>query len=218
MRFFIPILALMSVVYAKNDGIATVTVEDVAHGGTPDGMTPAMEDICDQYEGTKAKGLCVAFCEAKDCDTGAKNDKSCDKIKENFQKITGEDYFPCEARCPCWDIGRLDRVTPDNVHMGYSRFTASCYLFRSSYNWEHMLLHADEVIDEFNARPTIGYGVFTTQFGEVPRIECLQLTKVSPRTGIISEGWSHEPLEVTREEYDICLADLQSRCSELGLL
>lgn len=64
---------------------------------------PALEDVCDQYEG-KAKGLCNAYCEAKDCDAAVYEDaKSCIRIKEAFQALTGETDLPCE-RCPCWEL------------------------------------------------------------------------------------------------------------------
>ena len=37
---------------------------------TPDGMTPAEESVCDElHEATPGLfGLCVAYCEAQDCD------------------------------------------------------------------------------------------------------------------------------------------------------
>ena len=43
--------------------------EDPSHG-TPDGLTPAQEDVCDDLKGGTAGlyGLCVAFCEAHDSD------------------------------------------------------------------------------------------------------------------------------------------------------
>lgn len=83
------------------------TCEDmdiVTRLGTPDCLPPSLENVCDQYEDKKASGICVAFCEAKDCDAAEYDDiKSCMKLKENFVRITGETSLPCEARCPCWD-------------------------------------------------------------------------------------------------------------------
>ena len=61
----------------------------------------------------EAKGLCVAFCEAKDCDT--EYHRSCDKLKDSFVKITGQELFPCETRCPCWEAKELESVTAENV-------------------------------------------------------------------------------------------------------
>jgi hypothetical protein len=53
---------------------------------TPDGETPAEEEACDKYVGEGARhGLCVAYCEAQDCE-GIKygTDPSCDRIAERF--------------------------------------------------------------------------------------------------------------------------------------
>ena len=77
--------------------------------GTPDDLPPALENVCDQYDG-KAKRLCVKFCEAKDCDDYDESDapRGCASIKANFQKITGKYSLPCEDRCPCWEESELD--------------------------------------------------------------------------------------------------------------
>ena len=68
----------------------------VAQGeGTPDGVTPAVEDVCTGMKGA-AFGLCVAFCEANDCDLYPDTD-ACDVLRGNYAKITGEFTLPCEA-------------------------------------------------------------------------------------------------------------------------
>lgn len=52
---------------------------------TGDGETPAEEQACDKYQGEGARyGLCVAYCEAQDCDDLKKGDVSCLNIAENF--------------------------------------------------------------------------------------------------------------------------------------
>ena len=60
--------------------------------GTPDGLTPAQEDVCDEYSGA-AFGLCNAYCEAMDC--GDQNqhasDQGCRRVAANFYKQTGEE-------------------------------------------------------------------------------------------------------------------------------
>lgn len=70
---------------------------------TPDGQTPAEEDVCDVYRGEgPAFGLCNAFCEAQDCDApGRKNDTACLQLRDNFARLTGEPRFPCEAGGGC---------------------------------------------------------------------------------------------------------------------
>ena len=62
--------------------------------GTRDGVTPAVEDACTGLKGA-AFGLCVAFCEANDCDVYP-DSQACDTLRGNYEKITGESIFPCE--------------------------------------------------------------------------------------------------------------------------
>jgi hypothetical protein len=45
-------------------------------------------------------GLCVAFCEANDCDlipNKKPNKKACAVLRANYTRITGELDFPCEV-------------------------------------------------------------------------------------------------------------------------
>ncbi len=82
-----------------------------ANAKTPDGMTPAEETVCDGEIGA-AYGLCNAYCEAMDCDKyqpNANNNKGCkekgkgcQRVRENFIRITGRD-LPCE-RPECFDV------------------------------------------------------------------------------------------------------------------
>ncbi|HKV11151.1 MAG TPA: hypothetical protein VJ725_23625 [Thermoanaerobaculia bacterium] len=67
--------------------------------GTPDGVPPSVETICDGTTGA-AHGLCTAYCEAMDCDSGSPqaSQKACDKVRTNFSNITGQG-LPCD--CPC---------------------------------------------------------------------------------------------------------------------
>ena len=64
--------------------------------GTPDESPPAEETVCEDagLRGA-AYGLCVAFCEANDCDAFP-DSEACDRLWSNYTKITGEDSFPCE--------------------------------------------------------------------------------------------------------------------------
>lgn len=57
----------------------------VTIGQTPDEETPAEEEACKKYEGEGARyGLCIAYCEAQDCE-GLKLDPiSCRNIEQNF--------------------------------------------------------------------------------------------------------------------------------------
>lgn len=82
--------------------------------GTPDNLPPPMEDICDMTTGA-ANGLCVAYCEAMDCDSDYPNagHKACTKVSDNFIKLTGE-IPPCDRVCPCWEEDALENVTAAN--------------------------------------------------------------------------------------------------------
>jgi len=71
----------------------------VGHG-TPDGNPPATEHVCDDagLRGA-AHGLCVAYCEANDCDQFP-DKEACSRLRDNYAKITGEDSFPCDETSP----------------------------------------------------------------------------------------------------------------------
>ena len=66
--------------------------------GTPDESPPAEETVCDDLIGA-AYGLCIAFCEASDCDQFP-NKQACGVLRANYAKITGELAFPCETVSP----------------------------------------------------------------------------------------------------------------------
>lgn len=64
--------------------------------GTEDGSPPAEEQVCEDAGLLGAAfGLCVAFCEANDCDV-APDSEACERLRANYSKITGELSFPCE--------------------------------------------------------------------------------------------------------------------------
>jgi hypothetical protein len=96
---------------------------------TPDGLTPAEEDVCDDLKnGTPGLyGLCVAFCEAHDSDCvpdySLENPyRDCKKRDRNIldkyrQKMgDGDPDMPClpsagedpEFACPCWNQEDLE--------------------------------------------------------------------------------------------------------------
>ena len=56
---------------AEFEALLDAAVAEAMAGGigTPDGVTPAAEDICTTWGFTgKVEGLCTAYCEAMDCD------------------------------------------------------------------------------------------------------------------------------------------------------
>ena len=60
-------------------------VQTPAAAQTPDASTPAQEEACIKYEGEGARqGLCIAYCEAQDCDTTKDSNAACATIAERF--------------------------------------------------------------------------------------------------------------------------------------
>jgi len=75
---------------------------------TPDGLTPSVEDLCDQYEG-RAFGLCNSYCEARDCDDPRVRaaDASCAATERQFKQMTGRD-LACSPEVPCTIVAEDD--------------------------------------------------------------------------------------------------------------
>ena len=73
----------------------------VASAQTPDGETPAVETVCDGASGA-AFGLCIAYCEAMDCDDNLPEASlyACESVRRTFNRITGGDV-PCEPQQTC---------------------------------------------------------------------------------------------------------------------
>jgi len=93
---------------------------------TPDGETPANEGVCDELIGGTPGlyGLCVAFCEAQDCEAtldettgqielGASCKTSNIKLLEKYnkRKVSGDPNMPCMTvaanDCQCWTDNEL---------------------------------------------------------------------------------------------------------------
>jgi hypothetical protein len=73
---------------------------------TPDGATPAEEDVCTDAGLTgRAWGLCNAYCEAMDCDSDdpQASETACGRVLENWERHADGLTMPCEqTECPCW--------------------------------------------------------------------------------------------------------------------
>jgi hypothetical protein len=107
--------------------------------GTPDGITPANETVCDGLKGGTPGlyGTCVALCEAQDCqaeyntNTGlVEYDSSCspssDQLFNNYLKIYEKRGDPTNLKepavppcvqiaCPCWTEQELDNIAGPNA-------------------------------------------------------------------------------------------------------
>lgn len=87
------------------------TLPMTAFAGTPDGQTPAEETVCDGYHGA-AYGLCVSYCEARDCDDPAKHaaDRACAVTEKKFLSLTGLTEMPCTTQGPTCTIDAQDDI------------------------------------------------------------------------------------------------------------
>jgi hypothetical protein len=63
------------------------------------------KEFCEELEGA-AFGLCNAFCNAQQCHLSWKD--SCDVLRRNFERQTGQSIFPCEG-------DRTPTVTPTDT-------------------------------------------------------------------------------------------------------
>ena len=96
-----------------------VLVSGATLAQTPDGETPANEGVCDDLVAATPGlyGLCIAFCEAQDCepdfwadDPFADCRPSAPKLLEryNARKNAGDPDMPCIMEpCPCWAADEL---------------------------------------------------------------------------------------------------------------
>lgn len=80
------------------DKFAEMKAERAANGGgTADGLTPAVEDICTKwgFQG-KINGLCNAYCEAMDCDTATPqaSPQACTRVYDKIIGALGDAPFP----------------------------------------------------------------------------------------------------------------------------
>src|SRR5262245_56608923 len=62
----------------------------------PDDRGQDDKNDCRQFSGG-AFGLCNAFCNAQDCASGRGESNSCDSLRRNFERLTGQSVFPCEV-------------------------------------------------------------------------------------------------------------------------
>ena len=106
-------------------------VNSLAYAQTPDGMPPANERICDPLKSggvtPSLYGLCVAYCEALDCDLQqvppgnvtpqCKAPTSKILQRYNAHKTPTDPPMPCiqQQACPCWtaqEVGSIGLTNP----------------------------------------------------------------------------------------------------------
>lgn len=113
---------------------------------TRDGETPADEGVCDVLRDATPGlyGLCVAFCEAQDCEPDfslADPFQNCSppsqRILDNYnrRKTVADPDMPCilQTPCPCWTEEDLDELGQPA-----GAFLVQCdssYLYRTDYEY-----------------------------------------------------------------------------------
>lgn len=117
-------IAAAFLLIASVASVATAQGKSNSHRRTPDGATPAEESTCDNLKhGTPGLyGLCIAFCEAHDCEPDLSLEDPFSVCKKSDRKILdkyrdkmrdGDPDMPCmpnpggpggggETLCPCW--------------------------------------------------------------------------------------------------------------------
>lgn len=79
-----------------------VFIGSTSQAQTADGWTPAEETVCDGQSGA-LWGLCVAYCEAMDCDSDYPNadETACNQVLGNYMdkalRLEADNEMP-----PCW--------------------------------------------------------------------------------------------------------------------
>lgn len=173
---------------------------------TPDGETPANEDVCDGLIGATPGlyGLCVAFCEAQDCEPDFSLDdpfENCNpsgqKILEryNARKQENEPDMPClQTPCPCWNSDEVTAtLDPPIIAL------ENCFSGGGNDQW----LQATADLTTYVAG-------MQTAVGEDFRV-CTFVLRDEEFGTNISRAFS-----ITAEEYDICNADVIATGQALG--
>lgn len=115
-----------SSIYASILTVTLFTLSTPTMAGTPDGLTPDSEVICDGLKGaTKGLyGLCLAYCEATDSPEDLSSEekiaalpKYSAKLLENYNKKRqiGDPQMPCatyydETACPAWTRDQINSI------------------------------------------------------------------------------------------------------------
>jgi len=138
---------------------------------TPDGDTPAVEDVCNQLiDATPGLyGLCVAYCEAHDAELLSPSgdptelDVPNQMILEiyNKKKTLQEPAMPCvepvepdvpQESCPCWSADELSEVWPpsDNIDLNFVHACANSDTYAALVNYENGEAVAPWILLEVN--------------------------------------------------------------------
>jgi len=209
---------MKSLVYSRTILLSLATVllvalaSPVTYAQTPDGETPVNEGVCDELIGFTPGlyGLCVAFCEAQDCEatldptTGEVTfDPFCQpsnpKLLRNYNKraTPSDPPMPCvnvtENECACWTEDELDMIAEANVVTCGQIFPGADAWFLSGFNddgaQEGVIAQSEDPIFMIPF-PHCFYG------SEDPLVV--------------------RSLSITEEEAATCIASIQAECTSRG--
>jgi hypothetical protein len=194
-----------------------------AYAKTQDGETPAEESVCDELKWATPGlyGLCVAFCEAQDCEpdfTLANPLENCKpasrKILEKYRKKMrpGDPNMPCiQEPCPCWTQEELNLLWPPvHVHNQICELNYSIVddLFGSVLNRDSFGLNVHEY-------PPPSYRLTTVQsespMGTTPPSGPMCSFYLEEGEFLVSRGYY-----ITFQEFLICEEQLNQKGAELG--
>jgi len=215
--------------------VATAQRKPNSHRRTPDGATPAEESTCDDLKhGTPGLyGLCIAFCEAHDCEPDLSLEdpfsvcmKSDRKILDKYRAKMrdGDPDMPCipnpqggETLCPCWSEDDLG-------YFQYQPEFADIYANWLGCGWE-IPVNDNDCSEEVNfiseaSELTDGNHFFFEI--EATSGDCSDGTFCSGYFGCVGETCPNElayrgmSLDITADEFDACkeqIAQLTLNCN-----
>lgn len=166
-----------------------------AGAGTPDGETPSQETICDELQDATPGlyGLCVAYCEAQDCDTvdlalSGECRAPSPRLLDRYEARRGPDDppMPCvaePAECPCFSHDDLSQLQVNE-----------CFEMPFASRSELVLTDGDEIDGAIVEIGNDGWGT----------------------CGYFQDGWAGT-FEIDPAEVDACQLVLRSYAEEIGL-
>lgn len=190
---------------------------------TPDGATPAVEDICTKWGYTgKVNGLCKAYCEAMDCDdvdNRQASEAACDRVFSNIVALLADKDFPTCADNDgdgvpngldnCIDVANPEQQDSDSDGTGDACAEVPCPCFTL------------EDVDATTARCPSTSAIECFNDGTLLDIRCLPV-QLSPGFRIRSSGASatcelfDETIEPNITKLEVELTDKQiEACSNI---
>ena len=184
--------------------------------GTPDGIPPANEGVCDVLRADGVTrglyGLCVAFCEAQDHATLSDPITQADllalqigapsgKILQNYNRRKSPDDpdMPCvfvQEDCPCWSAAELAAIDGINDFDGVPTDYALC-------------LSNDAGQQILENSPGSEYGSYALGSAMVCRYKSINSDSIVSRTLALGDG-------LTAEQALRCQAAVEAACAAAG--